>query len=160
MANKISLHQLTDSFYNEHAYLQEIMDKNKDGTFKDKGRGYGILLVDVKGFKFAIPLRSNMNHKENYAVKIYTDKNGKKLRKGLDYSKAIIITEERFISSDVFFIPNHEFMKIVKAENHIIKSFEKYVNKYVKAVLAQDHNVLRQYNFSTLKNYHNELGCE
>ena len=160
MANKISLHQLTDSFYNEHAYLQEIMDKNKDGTFKDKGRGYGILLVDVKGFKFAIPLRSNMNHKENYAVKIYTDKNGKKLRKGLDYSKAIIITEERFISSDVFFIPNHEFMKIVKAENHIIKSFEKYVNKYVKAVLAQDHNVLRQYSFSTLKNYHNELGCE
>nr|WP_277717631.1 hypothetical protein [Priestia flexa]WEZ10416.1 hypothetical protein P5663_21065 [Priestia flexa] len=78
----------------------------------------------------------------------------------LQYSKAIIITEERFISSDVFFIPNHEFMKIVKAENHIIKSFEKYVNKYVKAVLAQDHNVLRQYNFSTLKNYHNELGCE
>lgn len=155
---KIKLHQLTQDFYDEHSHLQEVEDKKRDGTFSNKGRGYGILMVKVKGYKFAIPLRSKMKHKENFTTKIYKE-NGQNLRKGLDYSKAVIITDERFVSLTSFKIEQDEFLKIVKAENHIIQAFEKYVDRYVKAYNAGDSNILKRYRYSTLKNYHTELGC-
>lgn len=156
---QIKLHQLTQDFYDEHSHLHEVSDKNKDGTFSDKGRGYGILMVKVKGYKFAIPLRSKMNHKENFTTKIVTNNKGKRLRKGLDYSKAVIITDERFVSLYAFKIEQDEFLKIAKAENHIIQSFEKYVERYVMAYNTGDSNILKKYGFSTLKNYNQELGC-
>ncbi|MED1108072.1 type III toxin-antitoxin system TenpIN family toxin [Bacillus paramycoides] len=155
---QIKLHQLTQDFYSEHGHLVEVADKKKDGTFSDKGRGYGVLMLKVKGYKFAIPLRSKMKHKENFTTKIYTE-NGAKLRKGLDYSKAVIITDERFVSTAVFKIEQDEFLKIAKAEIRIIQSFEKYVERYVTAYNAGDSNILRKYQYSTLKNYHQELAC-
>nr|WP_103626115.1 hypothetical protein [Bacillus thuringiensis] len=156
---QIKLYQLTQDFYNEHGHLVEVADKkNKDGTIHDKGRGYGVLMLKVKGYKFAIPLRSKMRHKENFTTKIYTEA-GVKLRKGLDYSKAVIITDERFVSTSVFKIEQDEFLKIAKSEIHIIRSFEKYVERYVAAYNAGDSNILRKYGYSTLKNYLQELGC-
>lgn len=155
---KITLHQLTQAFYDEHSHLLEVEDKRRDGTFVNKGRGYGVLLVKINGQKFAIPLRSKMNHKENFHTKIYTD-NGRKYRKGLDYSKAVIITDERFVALRSFKIDQQEFLKIAKAENHIIQSFEKYVDRYIQAFNTQDQNILKKYSYSTLKNYHTELGC-
>jgi protein AbiQ len=155
---KITLHQLTQDFYDEHSHLLEVEDKRRDGTFVNKGRGYGVLMVKIKGYQFAVPLRSKMKHKENFTTKIYTD-NGQRYRKGLDYSKAVIITDQRFVALRAFKIDQDEFLKVAKAENHIIQSFEKYVNRYVQAFTDGDQNILKKYSFSTLKNYHMELGC-
>lgn len=156
---KIKLHQLTQAFYDEHSHLIEVSDKNRDGTFNDKGRGYGILMINVKGYKFAIPLRSSMNHNENFTTKIIQER-GTKLRKGLDYSKSVIITDQRFISIRPFKIGQDEFVKIAKSEIHIIKSFEKYIDRYIQAYKKNDLNILHKYRFSTLQNYHDELGCK
>ncbi|MFE2710366.1 type III toxin-antitoxin system TenpIN family toxin [Streptomyces mirabilis] len=155
---KIKLHQLTQDFYDEHSHLTEIADKNSNGNLEDKGRGYGVLMIEIKVYQFAIPLRSKMKHKENFPTKIYTQHN-KKYRKGLDYTKAIIITDPRFVSHRSFKIPQDEFLKIVNSENRIIQSFEKYVNRYVQAYNTGDENILRKYQFSTLQNYHTELEC-
>ncbi|MDC3417654.1 hypothetical protein NC799_12170 [Aquibacillus sp. 3ASR75-54] len=116
-------------------------------------------MVNVKGYQFAIPLRSSMNHKENFTTK-FVQERGKKVRKGLDYSKAVIITDKRFVSLHPFKIQQDEFLKIVKAEVHIIKSFKKYVDRYIEAYKKNDSNILRKYKFSTLQNYHDELGCK
>lgn len=162
MDKKIKFRQLTSDFYAEHNHLVEIVDKEKDGRIVDKGRGYGVLLVSVKGYKFAIPLRSKMhiNHKHNFTTKIH-EVNGKKVRHGLDYSKAVIITEDRFVSDIPFFLEDKfDFIKIDKSEQHIINSFEKFISKYIKAVQNDDKNVLNEYKFSTLQNYHNELGIQ
>jgi protein AbiQ len=163
LANQINFHQLTPDFYAENSHLVEILDKDKrTGVITDKGRGYGVLLVDVKGYKFAIPLRSTMhiNHRDNFTTRIHVV-DGEKVRHGLDYSKAVIIHESRYVSSAPFFLEDRsDYIKIKNAEHRIIPAFEKYVNKYIKAVQEQDRNILRRYRYSTLQNYHNELGCE
>ncbi|MFE3823908.1 hypothetical protein, partial [Nocardia tengchongensis] len=82
---KIKLHQLTQDFYDEHSHLTEIADKNSNGNLEDKGRGYGVLMIEIKGDKFAITLRYKMKQKENFTTKIYKQ-NTKKYRKGLDYT--------------------------------------------------------------------------
>lgn len=156
MSKKIEFHQLTSDFYIECENLIETIDK--DG---DKGRGYGVLLVLVQNYKFAIPLRSRMHigHKDGFTTKIHKPE-GKDVRHGLDYSKAIIITDEKFISTSLFFLKEKsDYVKINKAENKIINDFEKYILKYIMAVKKNDKNVLRRYRFSTLQNYHKELGC-
>ena len=153
MKNQIEFRQLTPDFYNENN-LVEMLDKGKD-----KGRGYGVLMVNVKGFRFAIPLRSKMskNHKDNYTTKIYKE-NGKKFRHGLDYSKALIIKKEHYISKKPFFLKDkNDFVKIRKSQYHIVKSFDKYVTRYIQAVKNQDQNILHRYRYSTLQNYHTEF---
>lgn len=164
LANQIVFHKLTPDFYAENSHLVEMLDKDKKtGIVTDKGRGYGVLLVDVKGYKFAIPLRSTMhiNHKDNFTTRIYEDDDGKRVRHGLDYSKAVIIHESRFVSTEPYTLRERsDYFKIMDNEHRIIPAFEKYVDRYIKAVQKQDRNILKRYSFSTLQNYNNELGCE
>lgn len=161
MSKSIEFYRLSNDFYNENTHLVEIMDKEKDGSFKNKERGYGVFLVDIDGLKFALPLRSKMHikHKDNFTTRIYKDK-GKDVRHGLDYSKAIIITEERFVdTSRIFFLENKsDYVKINKDEHHIIKTFEKYVSRYKQGIKKNDSRILAKYGYSTLQNYHAELG--
>ncbi|MCQ6294609.1 type III toxin-antitoxin system TenpIN family toxin [Bacillus cereus] len=150
MSKSIEFYRLSNDFYNENTHLVEIMDKEKDGSFKNKERGYGVFLVDIDGLKFALPLRSKMHIKHK----------GKDVRHGLDYSKAIIITEERFVdTSRIFILENKsDYVKINKDEHHIIKTFEKYVSRYKQGIKKNDSRILAKYRYSTLKNYHAELG--
>ncbi|NLA14160.1 MAG: hypothetical protein GX867_07915, partial [Tissierellia bacterium] len=77
-----------------------------------------------------------------------------------DYSKAIIITEERFVdTSRIFILENKsDYVKINKDEHHIIKTFEKYVSRYKQGIKKNDSRILAKYRYSTLQNYHAELG--
>lgn len=159
MSNHVSIKQLTTDFYNENTHLLEVLDKNKEtGKIEDKGRGYGVFIVPAFGHNFAIPLRSGMTHKMNFTTK--TSKNFKKqtIRKGLDYTKALIINEERYLSQRSFRIPSDEFKKINNSQIKIISDFEKFVNHYVTAFSKNDQNILKAYTYSTLQNYHAELG--
>ncbi|WP_020008225.1 type III toxin-antitoxin system TenpIN family toxin [Salinicoccus albus] len=151
--HSIILRQLTKRFYEENNLIEML-----DAHF-DKGRGYGVLLVKIIGYQFAILLRSNMHigHKDGYTTRIH-HKNGKSYRHGLDFSKAVIIKEQSYISSEPFMLDKKsDFVKIRKSEHHIITTFEKYVNRYTEAVREEDINILKSYRFSTLQNYHKEL---
>lgn len=149
---------LTPEFYSDHHHLVEVMDKNrKNGKLEDKERGYGVLLINIHNLQFALPLRSSMSHKDNFFTDIYKEY-GRTYRKGLDYSKAVLISDAKYYSDRSFKIPDEEFYKIVHSQDKIIKQFTRYVNRYIKAFQSQDNNVLRNYSMSTLINYHSELG--
>lgn len=154
---KIVFHQLSQDFYKEHTHLVEMADK----PGHDKGRGYGVLLVEVLGYKFAIPLRSkmSMNHPGNFTTKIHSPE-GKKVRHGLDYTKAVIITEDRFIITQREFMlaDKSDYVKINDNEHKIIADFEKFIRRYINAVNKNDQNILRNYQYSTFQNYHAEFG--
>lgn len=156
----IALRRLTSDYYSEHAHLAEALDFDRITKVpNDKGRGFGVCLVDILGHQFAIPLRSNMSHKDNFPTKFSKDASGRTLRQGLDYSKSVIITDKRFISEKPFKTrEKEEYLKINRAEKKILKEFEDYVNKYIEAVRKPDEHILAEYNYSTLKNYHVELG--
>ncbi|MGP6151700.1 type III toxin-antitoxin system TenpIN family toxin [Priestia flexa] len=128
---------------------------------KEKVRGYGILLVEIRGYKFAIPVRSKIAYhqkKSNYTTRIW-EYRGKKVRHGLDYSKAVIIKEDRYIVEKEFLLEVHsDAVKIRDNQHHIITKFTAYVERYIDAVKEEKQSILsREYRFSTLQNYHDEL---
>lgn len=74
---------LNDCFYSKYpnSKFPELLSKG------DK-RPYLILLLRIKNKNFGIPFRSHINHK--YCFKIINDRN---LKEGLDYTKAVVISE-------------------------------------------------------------------
>lgn len=101
------------------------------------------------GLLFGIPLRSHITHRSAFITAG---------TKGLDYTKAVLIKNENHVSRSAFHIPQDEFVKIADRELFIRERFEKYIKKYIKAAISGDNNILREYRFSTLQNYHEELG--
>ncbi|MBB4955064.1 hypothetical protein H4S14_003085 [Agrobacterium vitis] len=115
----------------------------------DKSRPHAIVVIEVNGLRFAIPLRTHLRHKQGFPT--INDC-------GLDYSKCLLIFEDKDISRDIKLESAAEFKIINEHEHKIIKDFKKYVDKYIKAVLKEDKFVLNEYRFSTLQNYHDQLG--
>ena len=80
---------------------------------------------------------------------------------GQDYSKALLIRKSEHVTNNVFVLRSKDAGKKLQGkQEHITKQFTKYVEKYIKAVLKGDTNILKSsdYRFSTLVNYHSELG--
>lgn len=146
--------KLTQEFYDENIHLDHVMDKINGKWDETKTRGYGIVVLSYNGLEFGIPLRSNFtNRKTNSCFE--TVKGG---NKGLDYSKAVLLTKESHKSDEAFIIPKEEYIRVQNKAHFIGRKFGQYVEKYMKGVRKQDQNILRHYQFSTLQNYHDELG--
>ncbi|WP_024588825.1 hypothetical protein [Aliihoeflea sp. 2WW] len=143
------LQKLEAVFFDENEHLVEVLDKRAGVWDGEKERGYGILVISHNGLRFGIPLRSHIKHKACFIT------NG---TKGLDYSKSILLVKDEYISARPFTIPSDEYVRIKDRTLHISTQFEKYVDRYVIGVTKDDQNILRPYRFSTLQNYHAELG--
>jgi protein AbiQ len=141
--------KLEPLFFDENKHLVEVLDKQAGEWNGGKERGYGILVISHKDLRFGIPLRSHIKHTACFLT------NG---TKGRDYSKSVILVKDDYISTKPFTIPSDEYVKIKDRTQHITKQFEKYVSRYVIGVRRSDDNILRPYRFSTLQNYHGELG--
>lgn len=159
---KIQLRRLSEAFYQENNHLHEVMDKNKTtGEFEDKGRGYGVILVPIRGLEFAIPIRSNLPHNFGFVSYREHKPDGSINKSGLDYTKAVVITTKRYVDSRPFKLKTGaEYWNVVYNEEQIILEFEAYVEKYVQAITHNDRHILKEYRWSTLKNYHHELGLK
>lgn len=148
----VELRKLEDIFYTENTHLVEVLDKNHLGVWNSgKIRGYGVVICDYNGLRFGIPLRSRVHPKNNFCFKTVGDK-------GLDFTKAVLLEKDEYISPNPFTIPRAEHTKIIDKAHHITSKFSKYVERYVLAVSRPDANILREYSFSTLQNYHTHLG--
>ncbi|MBU4630932.1 hypothetical protein HRJ41_26005 (plasmid) [Pseudomonas sp. BF61] len=148
------LRKLETLFYDENTHLVEVLDKS--GAHWDssgKTRGYGIVIIELNGLRFGIPLRSRIRPANKHCF-ITTD------RKGLDYSKAVLLAKDEYVSNVPFHIPNDEIKKLRDSEHIIGKQFGKYVERYVKYAKADPTATVlqREYLYSTLVNYHVELG--
>lgn len=157
------LRQLTDKFYEENGHLERVLDKYKETTeYFKKDRGYGVVLIEAHGYEFGIPLRSNMTHPFCFATEIMRDHDKNRTsRKGLDYTKAVILHKSDYVTERSFKIPTKEFDKLNDSQERIKKQFTKYVKKYIEAVEKNDiHLLSRNYRDSTLVNYHKELNIK
>lgn len=141
--------KLQPLFFDENHHLVEVLDKQAGDWDGAKERGYGILVISHNDLRFGIPLRSRIKHK-NCFITTGT--------KGLDYQKSVLLLKDAYLSTQPFTIPTDEYVKIVDRTQHISAQFEKYVSRYVKGVQRGDENILRNYRFSTLQNYHEALG--
>ncbi len=157
----MQLVKLDPSFYLDHTHLVQALDNHGGAWQNGKSRGYGIVLISINKLTFGIPLRSNIQHKAAYmTVRNPSSAKGTSYGKGLDFSKALLIPNSSYISTEKFKIPPEEHKKLQSKKYYIEATFNKYVCRYVNAVANSDTNILNsaEYRYTTLQNYHSELG--
>lgn len=144
-----ALRYLSDNFFEKiQTTLKETLEK--------KTRPYCVLLVKVKGLDFALPLRSNLPEKEGVGIKTIPNPQEKGRFKGIDFSKAIIVSAEDLKTDRVILKDKAELLFIQGNDKKIQREFKKYVDQYIACV--KNNKVLdSKYQFTTLVNYHKEL---
>lgn len=150
-----------------------FVDKTKDLTevLEDKGRGYCVTEVEYKGLCFAVPLRTNLPHKNGKSMKIggaptafITDVVNDPVRgecyRGLHYEKALLLDDKNTDLDTNYPLPDNTQKTILNDnEFKICKEFKRYVDSYIR---AHRRNLPFKDSFfrSTLQNYHEELGID
>lgn len=112
---------LSEDFYQAYPSAQypEIEQK--------KTRPYIQILVEIDEIKFAIPLRSDIHHPHV----LWTDK---KNHCGLDFSKAVVITDKKYIDGEREpHLRQNEFNALKGKDFKIKQKMQKYIEKYKKA---------------------------
>jgi len=158
----MDLKKLAADFYHDNPRVEQALDfDSATNTWQTgKTRGHGIVKVTVNGLIFAIPVRSHIHHNASYIIEVNRNVVGIK-GMGLDYSKALLIRSANHVSNDVFLLKSKSAgKKLIGKQAHVEQQFEAYVNKYIKAVTTKDRNIINsnEYRFTTLINYHTELG--
>ena len=111
---------LTQQFYNDYSHCGEIERK--------KERPFAQVYIKANGIDFAIPLRSNINHKD-YVY--WTDKANKC---GLDFTKAVVIEDEKYIDTTLKpYIRENEFKALLGKERDIERELLKLITDYSNA---------------------------
>ena len=113
---------LTKEFYDDYSNCDEILKK--------RDRPYACLAIRTENALFAIPFRHHITHR--YAF--YTIGEA-----GIDFTKAVVITEDRYISTDRPTIESAEFAIIKREERKIEYLFSKFLNQYRRAMKHRDN---------------------
>ena len=133
MQNKsMAFFYLTPEFYEKYKNCKEILQKEK--------RPYAVHLIRCNNLTFAIPVRSNINH--NFSYKTIGSK-------GLDFTKTVIITDEKYLSDNKAVINHEEYLKLDKNRKFIEKKMLSYLKIYKKALKTPDTN--KNNDFSCLR---------
>lgn len=161
----MELKKLDESFYTDNPIVVQALDfsieANEWMSHDGKVRGHGIVQIEIGGLIFAIPVRSTIKHDASYILEVNRGSDRSNKGMGLDYSKALLIKKPEHVSDNVFLLRSKDAgRKLQGKQDHITKQFNRYVERYIKAVQKGDKNILRnsEYRFSTLVNYHAELG--
>ena len=131
---------LSEKFYKDYPsdqYAEMMLKEN---------RPYTQVITDVNGLKFAVPLRSDISHSTDI---LWTNK---KEKHGLDFTKAVIILDDSYISDEQVFIRPKEHKHLLGKERRVKEKMEKCINNYkkAKANIKEKHNA-DYCRFSTLQ---------
>ena len=160
--NSLYFHLLTQEYFETYQELDEFQ--------QDNARGHGVMILDINNKLIAIPLRSGIsdnlkNSSHLFPYTSYKRHDGKMCLKALDFSKLTIIEEKDIDNSKIYHFKNpNEKNFYLKNSNRIFSRVKNYVNKYIKICSriengeAVTFRTLTPYRFSTLRNFHNELG--
>lgn len=148
MAKLVELRKLSNEFYKAYPH-------NKFPEIESKlGRPYAVLLVEINGVKFAIPLRTNIRHA--FCYKFRTSDRKTESSTGIDFSKAVVISNESYLSEETD-INDKEYLELQEKAFFIINKFKKYVNDYIQfRKNGGNEYIAKRYLFSTLK-YFDEI---
>jgi len=146
----MKIHRLSAVFYSEFSQYAEILNK--------ASRPYYVAVMVLDGLTYAIPLRSNINHRFCFIV---DNSNGQ--NSGLDYSKAVVITDvARYIDPSAVTIRRHEYHIFKQNEPIIERQFSSYVESYKKEFRRRQKKPALPEpplcRYTTLKYFHKELG--
>lgn len=148
--NWYKLNYLSADFFKKYSAAQypEIENKNN--------RPYMVILVRIENNLFAIPFRTNIPH--NNCYKFRNSSRPSNSVTGLDYTKAVIINDSKYIGAPAR-IDSKEYAELIKNHPFIIKQFSKYVSDYKKFTKdKKNYYATKKFKYTTLKYFHKELG--
>lgn len=144
------LNYLSSDFYQKYGTKQYPEIENKDS------RPYIVILVKIENNTFAIPFRTNVPH--NNCYKFRTSTRPTDSITGLDYSKAVIVNDEKYIGAPAR-INDKEYIELNRNYDFIIKQFRKFVEDYIRFANGnRSFYAEKKFKFTTLKYFHTELG--
>lgn len=142
MANVVELRKLSDEFYKDYPHTKYSEMECKPG------RPYVVLLLEIDGVKFAIPLRTNIRH--SYCYKFRTSNRETESNTGIDYSKAVVISKASYLGEETD-INDKEYLELQEKTYFIISKFKKYVEGYIDYKRnGGNEYIAKRYRFSTL----------
>lgn len=142
---------LSQRFFTEKApLLNEILEKGN--------RPYCVLLVQVKGVNFALPLRTNLPQPDNDKICFKTVPNENGGFKGIDFTKAVIVDlHSDIMNKTIQLRDKQEFLHIQGNVKKITRHFKKLVERYITEMKNNPKAPSNDFRFCTLSNYHLEL---
>lgn len=152
MNKYFELRYLSNNFLKKYPEIDYPEFENK------KTRSYIVFLIQVDNHTFAIPFRTNMNHKYGYIFLTSGRKTNSKA--GLDFTKAVLVDDFSMLGAEAI-IDNKERLEISEKHFFIRKKFIVYYENY-KRYLKHELNEYQSkaYYYSTLKYFHKELGIK
>lgn len=145
---------IKEDFFNENSDFVEMLDPFD--LSKQTARQYLYINVKYKGNNVLVPLRRNVgnNRKLYYPVPSETRPNA-----GLDYRKILIVNNEDYIETPSSQRLADSQTKIINDNYSTIeKAVFKYIDGYIKSANKNREHRDYEYSFSTLHNFHEELG--
>lgn len=145
--------EISDSYFEDFPDLTEIMEADS--------RVYLGIILKKDSNNYFIPLRSHAPKKPVYRKSIYPIPSNTRPNAGLDMRKALIVNDSKYIT--VISNPkiaNRQMKKINSDISTIENMFDIYVRGYKRAFRKDRLERELPFRYSTLKNYHVELGLE
>jgi len=147
---RYKLNYLTAEFYNQYNSYEYPEIENKSN------RPYMVMLIQIENNTFAIPFRTNVKH--NNCYKFENSSRPTDSITGLDYSKAVIVNNIKFIGVAAR-INDMEYTELDANYHIIIKQFTSFVKNYIRyANGTLNEYQSKKYKYTTLKYFHDELG--
>ena len=119
---------LSDGFYSEYGTCTEILKK--------KDLPYYCVAVKIDNHSFAIPLRHHIRH----AFAFFTIDDA-----GLDYTKAVLIDDSKYVSNDSPRIDSAEWNILRGNEDRIFNGFKRFIRQYRRALRNPDNPRSQKY---------------
>ncbi|MCT4593648.1 MAG: hypothetical protein N4A57_05190 [Anaeromicrobium sp.] len=148
---------IKEDFFKKNEHFVEILDPYD--TKKQAKRNYAFLNVKCQNNNIFVPLRSKFNPNQGCGVIGYPVPTNNKPNAGLDFRKILIVNELSYIEFPSNpKIPNMQ-QKIINEKYKTIENMViQYIKGYMKSALKKREKRDKKYRFSTLHNFHNELG--
>lgn len=150
MQTVFTLNKLSMDFYMNYPAIQYAEIEYKPS------RPYVVMVIEITGNKFALPLRTNIRH--NYCYKFKNTGRDTQSSTGIDFTKAVIVNDEKYIGVPTT-IDNKEYVELMNKFYFVIKKFRNYLQGYIDYRRnGGDEFTARKYQFTTLQYFERELG--
>ena len=150
MQTVFTLNKLSMDFYTNYPATQYAEIEYKPS------RPYVVMVIEIDGNKFALPLRTNIRH--NYCYKFKNTGRDTQSSTGIDFTKAVIVNDEKYIGAPTT-IDNKEYVELMNKFYFVIKKFRNYLQGYIDYRRNGGNEfTVRKYKFTTLQYFESELG--
>lgn len=144
-------------YFKNNKHFVEMLDPYN--LTKQSNRKYIFLEFKYKENNLLVPLRSEMPDISKLGQVGYKVPSEYKPNAGLDYRKILIINDDNYIEEPKYIkIPKSQVRIIEANYNTIEKQVIAYVDGYIRTVKKNRHLKDKKFCYSTLHNFHKELG--